>query len=275
MMAIQFIGFIGLYVVMINRLTKGGATDYEEAVNLPTAGASLFEIYSYEYRYWTFIELFYDCLNTLFLNMSSRGNGDLYWLNIFLHAAYTYLHATQKPSMYSFHNWLNIAVGGAHLFGDIGVLESIYGAGRLSANGVWWLLCAVIPVVVALARFIWKRCQREKNPESQSQDAVWVKKLTAVENHCLTEIYYFLLYMSATGLIFLHVASICGWKRPGGWWIGQYVWTPICTLAIYILPGAIIYYQVDDKAWADLGDTIADGCRAVFCWWTSIQIYPE
>jgi hypothetical protein len=273
MIAIQFAGFTGLYYKAISDLINDRPDTSAEAANLPTAATSLLETYSYDYRYWIFIELFYDVLNSLFLNLSSHGNSELYWLNILLHAFYTYLHASQKPSMYPVHNWLNISVGASHLFEDIGVLESIYGNGALAQNGAWCLICAVAPIVISLARFIWEQCHsEEEESEEVAEDAARVKKLTEVENRTLTDIFYFLLYVTGAGVIFLHIAAICDWGRPTGWWIGQCFWVPICIIAVYVPVGMVIRFVFNDFAWDDL---VAAGCTAAFCWWQPAQISPE
>jgi hypothetical protein len=112
MLVIQFIGFFGLYLRMIDDLIGCCAESWEEIVNLPTAASSLVEIYSYTHRHWVCVELLYDVLNSVFTNIASRASPHAYWLNILLHAFDTYLHATQKPSMYAVHNWLDTAVGG-------------------------------------------------------------------------------------------------------------------------------------------------------------------
>jgi hypothetical protein len=271
MIAIQFIGFIGLYFVLIAEPTGGGADAYDKVLALSTSANSIFEIYSYDYRYWIFIELFYDFLNSLFMNITTRLNPDVYWVNILLHAFYTYLHVLQKPCMYPIHNWLNIGVGASHLVEDIGVLDSIYGQGKLVRNGAWWLFCAAIPIVAGVVRFVWDKCH-DKDKDKSPHDAEWVESRTEVENHVLSYIFYFLVYDTAIGVVFLHVASICNWEQPAMAWLGLYVWVPLLLLAAYVPLGLVIWEFSTDFDWIDI---VTGACKAVFCWCVGYQISPE
>jgi uncharacterized membrane protein HdeD (DUF308 family) len=148
--------------------------------------------------------------------------------------------------------------------GDVGVLESMYGSGSLTNNDIWWFVSAGVPIVMGVLSFIWVKCHRKKEEkEKVEHDEEWVKSVCETENQMLTYIFYFLAYMTGTGAIFLHLASICDWERPTAWWIGLYGLVPILLLALYA-PFFVVLYELCSEC--ECGEMIGETCRAVFCW---------
>jgi hypothetical protein len=176
--------------------------------------------------------------------------------------------------MYGVHNCLNIAVGGSHVLGDVGVLESIYGTGALAANGTWWLTSAVLPIVTGLASFAWTRYRHHhRESDDVPHDLDWVKGQCKSEQSVLNAVFGLLACQMCIGVVFLHLVSICTWKEPAGSWIGLYALVPLFLLVPYVVFGILLVRSHwRSGGW---GVTIAKACRALFCWCRTYQIDPE
>jgi hypothetical protein len=235
-----------------------------------TAATTNYEIYRYEYRFWIVLEVFYELLNSLWINIGSRGYPDVYWLNVVCHLLYTYLHARLQPSFYPLHNWVSVSVGISQVLADVSVLESMYGSGSLSESGTWTLVCGGIPVGVGVLDWIYLRCRGEiKDSKGRAVEA---KVYADVENKMLETILLFLFAGTGGGLVFLSLVSVIGWERPPGSWWSLYVVAPLATAALYVL--SFFTFHVAGVTLSDCMNTVCKVSDKVVCWWKKVQTHP-
>jgi hypothetical protein len=272
MIGIQVILVLVFNILMIDEFA-GAEAGYESRLSsVDTAATSNYDIYRHEYRFWMALEMIYELLCSLWINIGSRGYPNVYWMNVVSHLLYTCLHARLRPSLYAVHNFLNIATGVAQLVEDVAVLESIYGSGYISANGLWTLVCAVVPPAVALLVWIYEKFFAKL--EGVDETEVSLKERCEIENRMHNLILFFLVLGTGGGLLFLHLVGVAGMERPTGYWWGLYVLTPLFTLTLCISP--FVIWPSARSACATCVDTLCSGLgRAVFCCGGGVQIYPE
>jgi hypothetical protein len=150
MIGIQIFAVLAFNFVLIADFAGDEKGYIDLLSSVQTAATSNYEIYRFEYRFWIVFEVFYELINSLWLNIGARGYPDVYWLDVLCHIFYGYIHWRLRPSLYDVHNWVRVSVGVSEFIADIAVLESIYGSGSLSESGVWTFVCGLIPFGVGV-----------------------------------------------------------------------------------------------------------------------------
>jgi hypothetical protein len=272
MVGIHVFAVLAFNIVMIHDFS-GNENEYMNLLNnVQTAATSNYESYQYQYRYWIVLETVYDLLNSLLINIGSRGYPYVYWANVGCHIIYTYLHAVLRPSLHGIHNFVETSVGVSQVLDDIAVLESIYGSGSLSWNGVWTFLCALIPVATGAVEWIHEKFCEPAEEESE-EDEVSFKARRDIENQMLNTVFVFLGVGTGGGLVFINLVSVVGLEEPPGYWWGVYIVVPLATLALYaIFPIFISRRRVD---FGRCCMNAVEFCGKAVCWCRSIQIAPE
>jgi hypothetical protein len=192
-----------------------------------SSATSNFEIFRYKYRYWILFEMSYEILNALCINICEHYGKEYYWFNFALYFIYFYLHATLRPSFYPFHNWLNIIVGMSGVLSSIGVLEELYGSGKLNRSVAWPLLCLTFPFGFALIQItgidvikcifecIGKKNQEAGQKKASKEDIERIKMFGIVlENVAIFRVFLFSACVLLGGILFLHVSSIADRDPP-------------------------------------------------------------
>jgi hypothetical protein len=156
------------------------------------------EIYKDGFKGWIFIEMWYDLLSALFVALAQRYQMNIYWAAVALHLAYTAGHLFFQPSLYSFHNWLEGSIGVSHLLEDIGVLEFIYGSGRMNRSGWWTIICIFIPIATSILKGIYG-CYRSCDTKSDSNMCDWVQVKLDPDDGEITALLYLLTLGTCCG----------------------------------------------------------------------------
>jgi hypothetical protein len=271
MIGIQVVVVLVFNILMISEFS-GDEKGYDTRLtSLDTAATSNFETYRYEYRYWLVLEVFYDILGSVWINIGSRGYPGIYCASVACHVLYTYLHAVLRPSLYRIHNCVNIATGLAQLVGDVAVLDSIYGNGSFSASGLWTLACGLAPPAVWLV--VWLYMSKCGQPEGGPETEVDVGERCTIETRMQKIILSFLFLGTGGGVLFIHLVAVVGLERPPGYWWGLYVPVPLLTLALFLSP--FIVWPEGRTACANCMNTVWCGlCCTAFCC-RKVQISPS
>jgi hypothetical protein len=207
----------------VYRYGAGHADKYQATLSrLNTAAISLFDEYRWGCRYWTFVEAAYDILNCVLVNTAQRTNQKLYWLVVGLHIGYCILHFVVKPSHSRFHNWFELATGGAHILNDIAVLEGMYGNGKLTENAAWVIISAASPLSVGIIERVLiqiaKSKEEKKRKEEENKDEKEEEEISEfalkLQGHLILPFWALLSLTMAAGSIFLNVAAVIDIEPP-------------------------------------------------------------
>jgi hypothetical protein len=138
----------------------------------------------------------------------------------------------------------------------------------VSRNGEWWIVCALMPLVIAGVRAIWEKLHAAGTQGGNRGCDVSQAELCQLENKMLSHILVLMTFTISAGVVFFHVASVCDLdpeKRP---FIGKWIVTPLMTmvLCVAVTYGLFIIWRGEPRDQHTEDGVVVRICREAFCW---------
>jgi hypothetical protein len=113
----------------------------------------------------------------------------------------------------------------------------------LAGNDIWWLVCAALPLVIGAVRFVLTKLDVGKGEEKEGQGGFGLSRdeLCEIENRMLARIFIFISFTMCAGVMFFHLASVCGVSADANVVFGKWIITPIAALILCIGVTAGLY----------------------------------
>lgn len=140
--------------------------------NIPSSTIANFEIYQYKYRYWFFLSIGYDLVNSI-LSVIYDREPKVYYAVFILHIAMLIVYCIFRPSFYMVHNVVNITSYIASIIEDINIILEINNKPTLIQYMPYILATMFIPVgsfvLTVFIKFGADCCSKDKTKLDDSE----------------------------------------------------------------------------------------------------------
>ncbi|OHS97420.1 hypothetical protein TRFO_09401 [Tritrichomonas foetus] len=140
--------------------------------HIPSSTIANFEIYKYKYRYWFFIGMFYDLINSL-LSVLYERTEKIYYAVFVIHVIMLVAYCIFRPSFYFVHNVVNITSYVMQIVEDINILININGKPALMDKLPFVIFIMALPAlswIVSTFGKLYELCRSDKTEITDGEE---------------------------------------------------------------------------------------------------------